>query len=71
MILTTLVVGVYLALWAYFIGPTLSYWGAAMVTNNGLTGTEAFFWRYANFFLGFLPLIIYLIAQGTFFGGGQ
>jgi hypothetical protein len=62
-----IIVVMFLAMWALFLGKFLSYVGKTAVESNNLTGIEAFVLSNLNLFV-FIALVCGLIAYG-FFGG--
>lgn len=58
----------FLAVWAFWLGAYLQEQGEANVTNNNLTGVEAFFWENLNLVIAFALLLAAFIYFKT--GGG-
>ena len=59
----------FVILWALWLGSFIQEWGARMITDNGLTGVEAFAVANLNLWI-FLGLLI-SIAWATYAGGGR
>ena len=59
-IMTLVIGGSLLLLWAFFFGDIISYWGGINAAQS--TGIEKFIWSYANLFFFFLPLLIFFIV---------
>ena len=64
-----IVVIMFIAMWALFLGKFLSYVGHTAVEQNNITGIEAFVLSNLNLFV-FIGLVHGLIAYGFFGGGG-
>jgi hypothetical protein len=67
-IMTFVIAGTALLLWAFVFGNQLSYWGGVAAAQT--SGIEAFLLTYANLFFFFIPLVIFVIVSLRF-GGNQ
>lgn len=54
------IVGVFILFWAMFLGKFLNTYGQALVTNNSLTGLEAFIASNLNLWVG-IALLIFVV----------
>jgi hypothetical protein len=64
-----IIVVMFIAMWALFLGKFLSYVGKVTVETNNITGIEGFVLSNLNLFV-FIALVCGLIAYG-FLGGGN
>lgn len=63
-IMTFVIAGTALALWAFVLGEQLSYWGGVAAAQT--SGFEAFLLSYANLFFFFIPLVIFVTVSLRF-----
>ena len=61
--------GVFVVVWAFFLGGFLAQIGAQAISANSLTGFEAFIWGNLNFAV--LLGVLAASAGGLYFGGAQ
>jgi hypothetical protein len=63
------IVGVFITFWAFFLGKFLADAGAALVTQNNLTGIEAFIASNLNLWVG-IALLIFIVWAAMMGGRG-
>lgn len=60
---------VFIIIWSMWLGKVINEWGARAITDNSLTGVEAFLFANLNLWI-FLGLIIGMFFI-TYFGGSN